>query len=54
MTKLYKIEELCTTGWTLIDDSATKLTKEECQEKLQAYFAEGYNPNHLRVLPDVD
>lgn len=52
MTQLYRIEELFTNGWELIDEKATKLTKEECNQKLQEYLSEGYNPNYLRAVPD--
>jgi hypothetical protein len=54
MTQLYRIEELYTAGWTLIDETASKLTKEQCNERLQYYIAEGYNPNYLRAVPDVE
>ena len=54
MTQLYRIEESSTTGWVLIDESASKLTKEECDLKLQYYVGEGYNPNYLRAVPDND
>jgi len=54
MTQLYRIEELYTNGWELIEESAKKLTKEECSQRLQSYIAEGYNPNYLRAVPDVD
>jgi hypothetical protein len=54
MTQLYRIEEYFTNGWELIDESATKLSKEECQRKLEAYLAEGHNPNYLRAVPDVN
>lgn len=52
MTQLYRIEEFFTSGWELIDESATKLTKEECNQKLNEYLAQGYNPNYLRAVPD--
>jgi len=51
MDKLYKIEELATSGWELIDPSATNLTKEQTTERLNGYIAEGYNPNRLRATP---
>jgi hypothetical protein len=54
MTQLYRIEEKFTNGWQLIDEHATKLTKEECQRKLEAYIIEGYNPAYLRAVPDVE
>jgi len=52
MTQLYRIEEFFTGGWELIDESATKLTKEECNQKLNEYLKQGYNPNYLRAVPD--
>jgi hypothetical protein len=51
---LYRIEELCTTGWELIDTHQVKLTKEQCKEQLERYIAEGYNPNTLRAVSDND
>jgi hypothetical protein len=53
MTQLYRIEELFTGGWALIDESASNLTKEECDQKLQYYLTQGYNPNYLRAVSDV-
>jgi hypothetical protein len=52
MTKLYRIEELYTTGWTLIDDEAQKLTKEQCDLMLNNYLSLGHNPNNLRAVID--
>lgn len=52
MTQLYRIEELCTSGWELIEDTARQLTKEECTERLNTYIANGYNPNRLRAILD--
>lgn len=54
MTQLYRIEELCTSGWTLIEPYSQKLTKEQCKEQLEAYIAEGKNPNALRAVYDND
>ena len=51
MDKRYKIEELATSGWELVDPSATNLTKEQATERLNGYIAEGYNPNRLRATP---
>ena len=52
MENLYRIEEESTSGWTLIDPAAVKLTKEQASVLLQNYLAEGYNPNHLRIRVD--
>jgi len=50
----YRIEEFFTNGWGLIDDSSSKLTKEECDAKLQYYVEKGYNPQRLRAVRVVD
>jgi hypothetical protein len=52
MEKLYRIEELCTTGWELIDEKYVNLTKEMTQESLNQLIADGYNPNSLRAVPN--
>jgi len=54
MTQLYRIEELFTNGWELVDESASKLTKEQCDERLNYYISSGYNPNYLRAVLDID
>ncbi len=50
--KLYRIEEYFTDGWALIDVHAQKLTRERCEELLEEYMIQGYNPNYLRVVAD--
>lgn len=50
---LYRIEELVTSGWVLIEPHSIKLTREQCQQQLEQYIADGYNPNTLRAVPDV-
>ena len=52
MTKLYRIEELSTTGWELVDKTAVRLTKEQAKVRLDKALAEGLNPNRLRAIPD--
>lgn len=52
MENLYRIEELFTNGWELIDESSKKLTKEQCDQRLQDYLERGYNPNNLRAVRD--
>jgi hypothetical protein len=52
MTQLYRIEELFTNGWELIEEGAQKLTKEQCDSLLQSYVARGTNPNNLRAVYD--
>lgn len=52
MEKLYRVEELCTTGWELVDLKYTNMTKERTKEVLDQLIAEGYNPNTLRAVPN--
>ena len=52
MEKLYRIEELCTDGWSVLDKKAVKLTKEQAKARLEDAIAEGLNPNLLRAIPD--
>ena len=52
MTQLYRIEELCTSGWELIEPQQVQLTKEQCKEQLERYIEKGYNPNALRAVYD--
>lgn len=54
MTQTYRIEELSTTGWDLIEPHQCKLTKEQCKEQLDYYMSEGLSPDSLRVVPDND
>ena len=53
MEKLYRIEELGTTGWLLIESGDVKLTKDQAKERINFYLSRGYNPNCLRATPDV-
>ena len=52
MERLYRIEELCTTGWELIDPEYMNMTKDQTKEALELLIAEGYNPNSLRAVPN--
>jgi hypothetical protein len=54
MEKLYRIEELNTSGWDLVEEDARKLTKEQASQKLNEYIQQGLNPNRLRAVPDND
>ena len=53
MEKLWRIEELTTEGWTLLDDKAVKLTKDRCDVMLEQFLASGVNANRMRAVPDV-
>ena len=52
MENLYRIEELCTTGWELISEDEIQLTKEVCARHVQGYIREGISPDRLRVVVD--
>jgi hypothetical protein len=52
MERLYRIEELCTTGWELVDEKYVNMTKDQTQQVLESLIAEGYNPNSLRAVPN--
>jgi hypothetical protein len=52
MEKLYRIEELCTSGWELVDEKYVNMTKEVTQQVLTQLIADGYNPNSLRAIPN--
>ena len=49
LPKLYQLLELQTTGWEQIDESATNMTKEQCDAKIQDYIGNGVPPNRLKV-----
>ena len=52
--KLYKILTFNTNGWNLIEDYANNITREKCDELIQEFIAEGYNPNKLKAVADDD
>lgn len=51
--KRYRIEEMYSHGWELIDPDSTNLTREQCDAQLQKYISQGVNPNYLRAVLDV-
>jgi hypothetical protein len=51
MEQLYRIEELCTSGWELIDEKYVGMNKEDTKEALDLLISSGYNPNSLRAVP---
>jgi len=52
METLYRIEELSTVGWSLVEDRYVSLTKDQTKEVLETLIADGYNPNALRAVPE--
>ena len=53
MEKLYRIEELTTEGGTLLDDKATRLTREQCDVMLEQFMAAGVNASRMRAVLDL-
>ena len=49
--RFYRVEELCTDGWSPLDQDSVKLTKEQASKRLQDAINEGLNPNRLRAIP---
>ena len=49
----YKVVRLTTEGWTLADDQAVNLTKEQCDEFLRNQVEyEGVPPHQLKAIKD--
>ena len=53
MERLWRIEELTTEGWTLLDDKAVKLTKSQCDVMLEEFMASGVNASRMRAVLDL-
>ena len=49
--KLWKVQELSTNGWTSIDPQSDRLTKEQCDRRLNTYMDDGIAPDRLRAVP---
>ena len=50
----YKLLELSTEGWSLIDNKAQNLTKEECDNWIQKAMNNGVAQNRLKVARNED
>ena len=50
----YKIMCSATTGWTIIDEHAHNLTKEECDTFLNNALKAGANPQFIKVVANND
>jgi hypothetical protein len=48
--KRYKILELVTTGYHLIDNRAYNLTKEECDVMINEFIGNGQSPNAIKAV----
>ena len=52
-TNTYRIEELSTNGWALVDEQYQGMSKETTKEKLQWLIDhDERNPNRLRAVPE--
>jgi len=48
--KEYKILNLASNGWNLVDDSALHLTKEQASKKFWDLVNGGENPDRLKIV----
>tara|TARA_B100001996_G_scaffold233831_1_gene180535 strand:+ start:222 stop:422 length:201 start_codon:yes stop_codon:yes gene_type:complete len=53
-TPRYKLLELSTNGWSLIDNKAQNLTKEECDVWIEKAMNNGVAQNRLKVARTED
>jgi len=53
-TNRYKLLELSTNGWDLIDNKAQNLTKEECDSWIDKAMNNGVAQNRLKVARQED
>ena len=52
MSRKYRVEQMFTTGWGLVNEHSFKLSKDEAKKTLEELMAEGVNPDDLRAIPD--
>ena len=52
MSRKYRVEQYFTTGWSIVDKDAIKLTKDQAKSILEKLMMEGVNPDELRAIPD--
>ena len=52
MSSKYRVEQYYTTGWSIVDREAIKLSKDEARKWVEIKLAEGVNPDELRATPD--
>lgn len=45
--ELYRVEELCTTGWVVVDSG---LNRSEAEQRVKSLMDEGYSLNRLKVI----
>ena len=52
--KLYKVMELSTQGWALIENNAQNLTTAQADAKIQESLGSGVAPNRLKIVVQDD
>ena len=52
--KLYKVLELSTQGWSLIENNAQNLTSQQADAKIQESLDSGVAPNRLKIVVQDD
>ena len=52
MSRKYRVEQYYTTGWSIVDREAIKLSKDEARKWLEIKVADGVNPDEPRAIPD--
>ena len=52
MSRKYRVEQRFTTGWSVINEKAIKLSKDEARKWLEQMLREGVSPDDLRAIPD--
>mgnify|MGYP003142974906 CR=1 FL=1 len=50
--KAYRVEELTTEGWSLVDPKAQQLPRDKAKDWLDYMLREGRPPNSLRAVPE--
>lgn len=50
--KAYRVEELTTSGWELVNEKAQQLPKDEAKNWLDWGLNEGISPQSLRAIPE--
>ena len=54
MEPTYKIEQLATQGWVLLERTDVNLTKEQASARLNELISvEGFNPKSLRLVRET-
>jgi|ETNmetMinimDraft_4_1059912.scaffolds.fasta_scaffold14277_7 hypothetical protein len=54
MNNLYKVLVQFTEGWSQLEATDRKLTKEESLERIKNLLNEGYSPDRIRAVFDND